>query len=130
MATAARRVYRGHPQPRLPFQSHHPLVAAVAKPFLTTGAKESDRIDANKLARLGGWIRSRGTRFSIAVEKAPGSDGAGGLVALGCWGHAMPDRVTTITPHLLLASGTFRCRKRAISALTLCVKRQKCMGEA
>jgi hypothetical protein len=45
----------------------------VANPRLMEGSKrrkrKSDRIDANKLARLGGWIRSRCTRFGIAVEK-------------------------------------------------------------
>src|ERR1700728_2929449 len=68
-------------------------------------------------------------RFSIAVEKCPGSDGARVLVALRCWGHAMPDRVTTMTPQLLLASGNLQM-SQAISAMTLCVKCQECMGEA
>src|ERR1700674_5674442 len=45
----------------------------VANPRLMEGSKrrkrKSDRIDANKWRAWGGWIRSRCTRFGIAVER-------------------------------------------------------------
>jgi hypothetical protein len=45
----------------------------VANPRMMDGSKrrkrKNDRIDANKLARLGEWIRNRCTRSGTAVEK-------------------------------------------------------------